>query len=119
MILAFSRESTLQIRRSPYRGGSAGCSIWHPIRLKAGQAGMPDEDAVLKEAIFEHKVDIRGEVFQVKPTSNPGTPKQEPMRIRVRCEPSTQDVADHRRPAGPRIAPRSHRSLINRLIIGG
>ena len=65
------------------------------------------------------QVDIRGEVFQVKPAGDPGTPKPQPMRVRVGHEPPTQDVADHARPAGPGLTPRPHRGLINRLIIGG
>ena len=39
------------------------------------QPGTPGEYATLKEAIFQLKVDIRGDVFQVKPTDDPGTPK--------------------------------------------
>ena len=84
-----------------------------------GQAGIPGEDAFLQEAIGQLEVDIRGEVFQVKPTGDPGPPKPQPMRIRVGREPPTQDVADHGRPAGPGITPRPHRGLINHLILGG
>ena len=83
------------------------------------QAGIPGEDAFLQEAICQLKVDIRGEVLQVKPAGDPGPPKPQPMRIGVGREPPTQDVADHGRPAGPGITPRPHRGLINRLIIGG
>ena len=83
------------------------------------QAGIAGEDAFLQEAIAQLKVDIRGEVFQVKPAGDPGPPKPQPMRIRIGREPPTQDVADHARPAGPGITPRPHRGLINRLIIGG
>ena len=82
------------------------------------QAGIPGKDAFLQEAICQLKVDIRGEVFQVKPAGDPGPSKPQPMRIRVGREPPAQDVADHSRPAGPGITPRPHRGLINRLIIG-
>ena len=83
------------------------------------QAGIPGEDAFLKEAIGQLEVDIRSEVFQVKPAGDPGPPKPQPMRIGVGREPPTQDVPDHGRPAGPGITPRPHRGLVNHLIIGG
>ena len=35
------------------------------------------------------------------------------------CEPPTQDVPDHGRPAGPGLTPRPHHGLIHRLISGG
>ena len=85
----------------------------------ASQAGIPGEDAFLQEAICQLKIDIRGEIFQIKPTGDPGPPKPQPMRIGVGREPSAQDVPDHGRPAGPRITPRPHRGLVNRLVIGG
>jgi hypothetical protein len=83
------------------------------------QVGIPGENAFFQEAVAQFKVDIRGEVFQVKPAGDPGTPKPQPMRLRVGCEPPTQDVPDHSCPAGPRSAPRLHRGLANRLITGG
>jgi hypothetical protein len=43
------------------------------------QVGMLREDAFLQEAIFQLKLDIRGEVFQVKPAGDPGP------RIRSPC----------------------------------
>ena len=71
------------------------------VQGDGSQAGIPGEDAFLQEAICQLKVDIRGEVFQVKPTGDPGPPKPQPMRIRVGREPPAQDVTDHARPAGP------------------
>jgi hypothetical protein len=82
------------------------------------QAGTPGKDAFIQEAIFQLKVDVRDEVLQIKPTSDPGPPKPQPMRIKDRSEPPSQDVADHARPAGPGIPPRPHRGLVNRLIAG-
>jgi hypothetical protein len=46
-----------------------------------------DENALLQEAIFQFKVDIRNEVFQIKPTGDPGPTKPQSMRIRARREP--------------------------------
>ena len=84
-------------------------------QAEVGQAGTPGEDALLSRAIVQLKVDIRGEVFQVKPTGDPGPPKLQPMCVGVGCEPPTQDVADHGRPASPGITPRPHRRLTNHL----
>ena len=70
----------------------------------SSQAGIPGEDAFLEEAIGQLKVDIRGEVFQVKPAGDPGPSKPQPMRVRVGREPPAQDVADHGRRACPGIA---------------
>ena len=52
-------------------------------QANGSQVGIPGEDAFLQEAIFQLKVDIRGEVFQIEPTGDPGAPKPQPMRIRV------------------------------------
>jgi hypothetical protein len=90
-----------------------------PAQREAGQAGIPGHDAFLHQAIFQLKPDIRDQVLQVKPTDNTGTPKPYPMRINVRREPPTQDVADHARPARPGHSPRPHRCLISRLTDGG
>ena len=51
MIVALLRSSTLQVSRAASRGGSAGCSSWHPVRTDGSQAGIPGEDAFLQEAI--------------------------------------------------------------------
>jgi hypothetical protein len=83
------------------------------------QAGIPGENALPQEAIFQLKVDICGEVFQIKRAGDPGPPKPQSMRVRVSRQPSKQDVPDHGGPAGPGITPRPHRGLVNRLIIGG
>jgi hypothetical protein len=40
------------------------------------------------------------------------------MRIRVGRKSSTQDFADHGRPAGSGLALRPHRSLVNHFAIG-
>jgi hypothetical protein len=83
------------------------------------QTGTPGEDAFLQEAIFQLQADIRDEVFQVKPTGDPGPPEPQPVRIRADCEPPAQDVADHGRRDGPGLPPRPHSGLINRLALGG
>ena len=88
-------------------------------QAEESQAGIPGKNAFLKETVVQLKIDIRGEVFQVKPAGDPGTPEPQPMRVGVGHQPPTQDVADHGRPAGPGITPRPHRSLVNHLIIGG
>ena len=84
-----------------------------------GHAGGPGGDAFLQEAIGQLEVDIRDQVFQVKPTRDPGSPKPQPMWIGVDREPPTQDVPDHYSPEGPGITPVPHRGFVNRLIIGG
>ena len=83
------------------------------------QAGIPGEEAFLEEAVFQLEADVRSKALQVKPTGDPGPPKPQPMWVRVGREPSTQDVPDHARPAGPGIAPRPHRGLVNLPIVGG
>jgi hypothetical protein len=86
---------------------------------KARQPSIPGHNAFLQQAIRQLKPDIRSEVLQVKLANDPGPPKPHPVRINVRREPPTQDIANYARPAGPGLAPRQHRRLINRLIIGG
>jgi hypothetical protein len=83
------------------------------------QAGTTGDDSFLQKAISQLKVDIGGDVLQVKPTGDPGPPKLQPMRIGVDGEPPTQDVADHARPARPGNTPRPHRCVISRLITVG
>ena len=83
------------------------------------QPGIAGEEAILKKAIVQLQVDIRAEAFQVELAGDPGAPKSQPMWIGVGREPSTQDVPDHGRPAGPVITPRSHRRLISHLTAGG
>ena len=45
MIFAPARENRLQVRRAVSRGGSAGCSIWHPFRttvvMRESRTKMP------------------------------------------------------------------------------
>ena len=89
------------------------------VQADEGHAGVPGEDAFLQEAIGQLEVDIRGEVFQVKPARDPSPPKPQPMWIGVGREPPTQDVPDHGSPAGPGITPRPHRGLVNHLIADG
>jgi hypothetical protein len=56
-------------------------------QVESSQAGIPSKDAFRQEAIFQFKADTRGEVFQVKPSGDPGSPQPQPMRIRVGREP--------------------------------
>jgi hypothetical protein len=69
------------------------------------QPGIAGEDSILKEAIGQLQVDICGEVFQIELAGDPRAPKSQPMWIGVGHDPSTQDVPDHGRPAGPDITP--------------
>jgi hypothetical protein len=68
---------------------------------EAGQAGILGGDTLLEEAIRQLEADTRGEVFQIEPAGDLGSPKPQPMRIRVGHEPPAQDVTDDARPAGP------------------
>ena len=52
-------------------------------QVEVRQAGIPGEEAFLQITISQLKVDIRGEVCQVKPADDPGRPKLQPMRIGV------------------------------------
>ena len=83
------------------------------------QSGIAGEDSLLEEAIVQLQVDICAEVFQIELAGDPGAPKSQPMWVGVGREPSTQYVPDHGRPAGPVITPRSHRGLVNHLLVGG
>ena len=89
------------------------------VQGDVSQAGIPGEEASLKKAIGQLEVEIRSEVFQVNPAGDPGPSKLQPVWVGVRREPSSHDVPDHARPAGPGIAPRPHRGLVNLLIVGG
>jgi hypothetical protein len=83
-----------------------------------GQMRILGEDAFLKEAIVQLEVDFRTEISQVKSATDPSPPKPKPTQVGVGRELTTQDVSDHSRPAGPGVAPRSHRGLVNHLIFG-
>ena len=87
--------------------------------MASAQAKDKPSQAFLKKAIGQLEVDIRGEVVQVNPAGDPGPSKLQPVWVGVGREPSAQDVPDHARPAGPGIAPRPHRGLVNLLIVGG
>lgn len=68
---------------------------------------------------MQHQVDVRAEAFQIELAEDSDAPKSQPVWIGVGCEPSKEDVPDYSRPAGPVGAPRSHRGLVNYLIVGG
>jgi hypothetical protein len=83
------------------------------------QVGTPGEDAFLEEAIVQLKTDTRGEITQIQSAGDPCPAKPQPTWVGVGHEPSTQDVPDDCRRAGPGVTPRSHRGLVNHLVISG
>jgi hypothetical protein len=80
------------------------------------QAGASGADAFIQIAILQLKVDIGGEVLQIKQAGDLGSSKPQPTRIRLDRVQPTQYVADHSRRACPPITPRPHRGVVNRLI---
>ena len=93
--------------------------MWHPVKLAdarwASRSKMPSS----RKQSFKSRLRSVPEILQVKPAGDPSPPKPYPTWVGVGRKPPAQDVADHARPAGLSLAPRPHRSLVNRLVSDG
>ena len=119
MTLALPRPSTLQVRRSPSRGGSAGCSSWHPVRTTEARRASRARTPSSRRQSFSSRLTS---VVRFSRSSRPvilaprsrspcgsGSAASRPRKM------SRITVARQVR----ELTPRPHRGLINRLIIGG
>ncbi len=88
------------------------------IQADRSQVSIRGDDAFLKKAIAQFEVDFRTEIRQVEAAGDPGPPKPQPVWIGIGPESPTQEFPDHGRSAGPSLAPRPHRGLVNNLIVG-
>lgn len=56
-------------------GVQGGARVVAQLRPVTFEAGVPGEETSLRETVVQLKADIRGEILQVKPTSDPRPPK--------------------------------------------